>query len=149
MSGEDIAVDPCSGANQRIVFIVQHVILVFISLYEESAHPEVILKSIKSQSLPHREAESRFFEAEIKDLALLQWLHAIVLQEPIQESVMVVAKIKRHNDVAALIHNLLIRQAEHLKESRGESFDVPHGFQKCYEYDNWSIIEKVNIKINF
>jgi len=149
VSGEDIAVDPCSGANQRIVFIVQHVILVFISLYEESAHPEVILKSIKSQSLPHREAESRFFEAEIKDLALLQWLHAIVLQEPIQESVMVVAKINWHNDVAALIHNLLIRQAEHLKESRGESFDVSHGFQKCYEYDNWSIIEKVNIKINF
>lgn len=49
---------------------------------------------------------------------------------------MVVAKINWHNDVAALIHNLLIRQAEHLKESRGESFDVPHGFQKCYEYDN-------------
>ena len=57
-------------------------------------------------------------------------------------------EISRHNNIAALIDNLLIRQAKHLKEGRSESLDVPHGLQESDENDRGILIEEVHININ-
>ena len=57
-------------------------------------------------------------------------------------------EISRHNNIAALIDNLLIRQAKHLKEGRSESLDVPHGLQESDKNDRGIFIEEVHININ-
>ena len=61
---------------------------------------------------------------------------------------MMMGEISRHNNIAALIDNLLIRQAKHLKEGRSESLDVPHGLQESDKNDRGIFIEEVHININ-